>query len=76
MQQKKQGRAHFGVNHKGQFEHLIKAGDYTLHIIVPRQLPDEQLNYIVQQYLIANHHGRFPLHGNETLKPIDLYYVE
>ena len=76
MQQKKQGYAYFGKNHKGQLEHLIKAGDYTLHIIVPHKCSDEQLSYIIQRYLAENHHGRFPLHGNETLSVVDLYPIE
>lgn len=68
MQKKRHGSARFILNKDGQLEHLIQIGDYTLHVIVQRQLSFEQLDCVVRQYLAHEHHGRIPLKGTETFE--------
>lgn len=71
-----QGKVNFFRNKNGQLEHQISVGNYTLHIIVYKQLSTEQLDYIFRQYLDKRHRGRVPLRGEETIKVPELRYIE
>lgn len=64
----------FGRNENGQLEHRINIGDYTLHVIVYKQLTMEQLDYVLRQYLTHKHRGRIPLRGEETIKIPELNF--
>ena len=71
-----QGKVKFFRNKNGQLEHQISIGNYTLHVIVYRQLPIELLDSIFRQYLDQSHRGRVPLRGEETIKVPELRYIE
>lgn len=63
-------------NKSGQLEHKISVGNYTLHVIVYKQLSVEQLDYVFRQHLNQRHRGRIPKRGNEIIEIPRSTYIE